>query len=212
MACSDGKITPDTPPRGRLIVFEGLDGVGKTTQARLLAAALTASGREVILTREPTDGPHGRLIRALAARERAARDPAREVELFQADRRRHVADVIAPALARGAVVICDRYYYSTMAYQGALGLDPEAVRAANEAFAPRPHLVILLTLPLADLRLRLARRARGYDAFEQEDYLKRVAVIYAGLTDPWIVRCDTRRPEAAVHADLLALVQPHLDP
>jgi len=108
--------------RGRLIALEGLDGCGKTTQAARIAEALRARGREVVVTREPSDGPIGTKIRALA-RGAAPPDAERELALFTDDRREHVALVIEPALAAGRWVITDRYFLSTVADQGASGLD-----------------------------------------------------------------------------------------
>src|SRR5688572_15418123 len=106
--------------RGRLIALEGLDGCGKTTQAARIAEALHARGRDIVQTREPSEGPMGRKIRELArAGERVPAE--RELQLFTDDRRDHVAQVIEPALAAGRWVITDRYYLSTVAYQGARG-------------------------------------------------------------------------------------------
>src|SRR5437868_4649133 len=98
----------------------------------MLAAALP--GREVVLTKEPTDGPWGQKLRRSFVTERLA--PADELDAFVNDRREHVDALITPALARGAIVIVDRYYYSTVAYQGARGLDAARVLAMNRAFAP----------------------------------------------------------------------------
>ena len=125
-----------------LIVFEGIDGAGKTTQARHLASALARPGREILATKEPTDGPAGRRLRASAAGSRPV--CAEELALFVEDRRQHVAEVLTPALDRGAVVIVDRYYFSTAAYQGARGLDPAAILALHATFAPRPDRLFLL--------------------------------------------------------------------
>ena len=118
--------------RGRLIAFEGIDGSGKSTQLVALEAALRADGRDVVSTREPTDGSWGRRIRAMA-RSGARVEAAEELRWFVEDRREHVASLIRPALAAGRVVLTDRYYLSTVAYQGARGLDPQQLLAGPVA-------------------------------------------------------------------------------
>ena len=192
--------------RGLLVVFEGIDGTGKTTQARLLAAALRAKGLEVVELREPTDGPHGREIRRLATDRRP--DPPRERALFVADRKQDVEQNILPALRRGAVVLLDRYYFSTMAYQGARGIDPQVIRAENEAFAPKPDLLVILDLAVEEAlrRVEQGRRAAA-DAFEQAGSLERVKAIYDSLEDPFILRLDGAKPEKKIARRILRRVE-----
>jgi dTMP kinase len=132
--------------------------------------------------------------------------PTQELALFVADRREHVAKVIRPALAAGQVVITDRYYYSSVAYQGALGLDPDRILVANEAFAPRPQVVFILTLMPELAMARLAQNpARQRQISERRDYLEQVAAIYACLRGSHIHRVDAARPPEVVHADLLEI-------
>ncbi len=189
-----------------LLALEGVDGSGKTTQAKLLAEALRQRGVEVVLTREPTTFPTGEKLRRYLAGPGRDLSPAEELALFLEDRREHVAKVIRPALAAGQVVITDRYYYSSVAYQGALGLDPASILAANEAFAPRPHVVFILVLPPESAVARLSRNPRRTSQVsEGQDYLEHVAAIYASLTSPQIHRVDAARPPDVVHADLLTI-------
>src|SRR6476660_6710847 len=101
--------------RGILVAFEGIDGAGKTTQAELLGRHLRQAGLTVVQTKEPTSVPHGQRLRASAATGRLGKDE--ELQAFLDDRRDHVRTLIAPALGRGEVVIVDRYYFSTAAYQ-----------------------------------------------------------------------------------------------
>ena len=112
----------------------------------MLAASLKKEGHQVVLTREPTHGPAGQKLQSYLLGPSRHLSPAEELDLFMADRREHVAQIIKPALERGKVVLTDRYYYSSVAYQGALGLDPHDILAANEAFAPVPDLVFILEL------------------------------------------------------------------
>lgn len=192
--------------QGRLIVFEGIDGTGKTTQIALLAAELRQRGREVVETREPTGGIHGQRIRALY-RNRAAYGPGEELALFVADRRQHVAELIAPALAAGKVVLTDRYYLSTAAYQGALGNDPEEIMRLNEEFAPRPDLAIILELPVGQGLARITGgRGEAPNDFEQESGLLAVATVFQGLQRPFIRRLDASQSIASVHVAVLQLV------
>jgi dTMP kinase len=178
--------------KGLLVVFEGIDGSGKSTQAAGLARRLKRLGYGVVSLREPSRGPWGRLIKRLA------RDPdsltaGEELALFIRDRRDNVARNIMPALRRGRAVILDRYYYSTMAYQGARGISPERIRRLNERFAPRPDLVFILDIePAAGLARISGRRTRD-ELFEQEHYLVRVARIFRGFRGRHIVHLDGGR-------------------
>lgn len=203
-------MTPRSRRRGRLIAFEGLDGVGKTTQARLLAENLARLGLPVVLTREPTAGVFGQAIRRLSQQGRGGLAPAEELALFLADRREHVEKVIRPALAAGQIVITDRYYYSSMAYQGALGLDPRDIEAQHADFAPPPDLVILLELTPAERLDRLRQRGKKIDAFEEQDYLAKVAAIFDRLQAPNLIRVDGRGSVAEVQTRILVQVQQRL--
>src|ERR1700760_2647970 len=123
-------------PAGLLVVFEGTDGAGRTTQAGLLEDWLAPTGVEVVRTKEPTNGPWGRRVRESATTGRLS--PDEELHAFLEDRKEHVPQLIKPAIAKGQIVIVDRYYFSTAAYQGARGRDPVELLRINEAFAPKP--------------------------------------------------------------------------
>ncbi|MBN2206697.1 MAG: dTMP kinase, partial [Candidatus Aminicenantes bacterium] len=185
--------------RGLFVVLEGIDGTGKSTQAALLADRLGGLGIPAVVLREPTDGTWGRRIRA-KARRAGSLTPAQELALFIRDRRENVAANIRPALARGDTVVLDRYYYSTIAYQGARGLDPRRIRRLNEAFAPRPDLVFILDLDPARALGRLRGRGPRDELFEREDYLRKVLRIFRSFRGKRFVRIDASRPAAAVHA------------
>lgn len=186
--------------RGRLVVFEGVDGGGKSTQLRLLAEALRARGVDPLVTKEPTDGSWGQRIRAMArSGERVA--PEEELRWFLEDRNEHVATEIAPALAAGRVVLCDRYTLSTVAYQGARGLDPAALLAAAEAEFPLPDLALLFEVdPAAGLARVASRGGIAEPAFEEVEYLSRVAAVFRSLDRPYIVRIDASRDVPRVAA------------
>jgi len=189
---------------GFLIALEGVDGSGKSTQAGLLAATLKKDGHPVVLTREPTNGPAGQRLRSYLTGPSRHLSPEEELSLFMEDRRVHVSQLIAPSLAEGRIVNSDRYYYSSVAYQGALGLDPDAILAANQSFAPAPDLVFILVLPVAEAMRRLARKSKeARQVSESFPYLKQVEAIYAGLRDPRLRRLDASRPPLTVHAAIL---------
>ena len=192
---------------GTLVVAEGIDGAGKSTLARGLAEGLRARGHRVILTAEPTHGVHGRALRrALRGEERPSLEE--EYRLFVADRREHVEEVILPGLREGAVVVCDRYYLSTMAYQGARGLEMEAIREENEAFAPRPHLALVVELPVEEALARIRRsRGLGPDLMEEEEYLRRVAARFREMDLPFVVRLDGRLPPQRLLQEALRAVE-----
>ncbi|REJ69402.1 MAG: dTMP kinase [Planctomycetota bacterium] len=166
-----------TPGSGILIVFEGIDGVGKSTLIARLAAALTAAGEVVVESREPTDGEHGRRIRRSAVEGRMSL--ADELAAFVADRREHVEQLLAPALARGEVVLLDRYFYSTIAYQGARGADVAELERAMRGQFPIPDATLLLDAAPAVTLGRIAEsRAAAPDEFERLEALERIRAIF----------------------------------
>ncbi len=169
---------------GFFIVIEGIDGTGKSTQAKRLAEWFRNQGREVLLSREPTDGPWGAKVRESAATGRLA--PEEELEYFLNDRRQHVEELIKPALSAGKVVILDRYYFSTMAYQGARGFDPAAIREKNEAFAPLPDLLLILDLDVDQALSRIGVRGDTANEFEKRENLEYCRKVFLSLaTEPF---------------------------
>lgn len=151
------------PPPGLFVTLEGADGVGKTTQTRLLAAALRAGGRAVVETREPGGTPGAESVRALLLDPGAGWSAVTEALLFTAARRDHVERVIDPALAAGAVVVCDRFVDSTRAYQGLAGR--EMVDTLHRlAIGRDPDLTLVLETDAA--AQRRADRAAAEDRFE----------------------------------------------
>ncbi len=184
------------------MAFEGIDGSGKTTQAKLLAEHLRALGLEVVTSKEPTHGAYGSKLRASKSSGRMSADD--ELAHFINDRKEHVQNLIGPALARGAVVIIDRYYYSTVAYQGARGLDPKELLLANRAFAPKPDLLVLLDVePQVGLD-RIQRRGDRHDLFENVDQLTLARAIFLQLDEPHLLKLDGTRPPNEIHAAILA--------
>jgi len=166
------------------IVLEGIDGTGKSTQARLLGEWFEKSGREVVLGREPTDGPWGRKLRESA---NGRLGPEEELEYFLNDRRQHVEELIRPSLAAGKVVILDRYYFSTMAYQGARGFDPAEIRRRNEVFAPVPDHLFILDLDVDTALARIGARGDTANEFEQRESLAACRHIFLGLAgEPFV--------------------------
>ena len=166
---------------GLFIVLEGIDGTGKSTQAGRLAGWLRGQGREVVVSREPTDGPWGRRLRESATTGRLS--PAEELDCFLKDRRQHVDEVIRPAVAAGKVVILDRYYFSSMAYQGSRGFDPAEIRRLNEAFAPKPDLLLILDLEVDRALERIGSRGDIANEFEKRGSLEWCRRTFLDLRD-----------------------------
>ncbi len=187
--------------RGWLIAFEGVDGCGKSTHLALLAAALRAAGLDPLETREPTAGAWGQRIRAMA-RSGEAVAPEEELRWFVEDRREHVARTVAPALAAGRVVLTDRYFLSTVCYQGARGLDPARLLEQAEAEFPLPDLALLFEIdPDEGLRRTRARGDPDEPVFEESSFLRRVAANFRALDRPYLIRIETAgEVEQVAHA------------
>ncbi|BDG06595.1 dTMP kinase [Anaeromyxobacter oryzae] len=194
--------------QGRLLVVEGLDGAGTTTQARLLGERLRAAGRTAHVTAEPSGGPAGALIRQVLSRRVTGRDgrafDARALALlFAADRLDHHADEIAPKLSRGVDVVSDRFTLSSLAYQGAALGDMAWVAEINRA-APSPDLTVFLRV---SPRVALPRRRAATldrEIFEVDAFQRRVAASYERALEvrraagDRIAEIDGSRPVEAV--------------
>ena len=209
---------------GVFISFEGIDGAGKSTHIDALAGAFRAAGRTVVLTREPGGTPLAEKIRALVLHEPMG--PLTEALLMFAARRDHIEQVIAPALARGEVVLCDRFADATFAYQGGgRGFDWDSLSKlellAQDRQAPeanlahkdllQPDLTIWFDLPPAVAAERLAG-ARVPDRFESQpaaffDAVRAGYARRAAEAPARFARIDASQPRDAVGADVRAAVQ-----
>jgi len=191
---------------GLFVVIEGIDGTGKSTLASSLYSALKKRGYDVLVTFEPTYGKWGKRLRQSLSAERRM-DPGMELSLFLRDRKDHLNNTIIPALKDGRIVLCDRYYYSTIAYQGARGLDTEKIKDDNKAFAVEPDIVFLLELPpeKAVERITVAR-GDNTDNFEALGYLKKVAAIFSNMKGECIIRLDAGRSKERLTSMALDII------
>jgi len=188
-----------------LIVLEGIDGCGKSTQVSLLVDKLRSIGIDTLKLREPTDGPHGLRLRSILNEEvQAEHDEI--LDLFVKDRKQHVSEKIEPALNSGKTVVMDRYYYSTMAYQSASGFSMEKIRSDN-SFAPIPALVLILDISAEDGVKRVLKGGNA-DRFEKEDFLNRVREQYLKLKDePNVQLIDASLDIQEIHANIWSFVE-----
>ncbi|MEV8174715.1 dTMP kinase [Microbacterium sp. NPDC079176] len=175
-----------TADSGVWITLEGGDGSGKTTQSNLLGQWLTDAGRTVVRTREPGGSEVGQLIRDIVLHHRGDIAPRAEALLYAADRAHHVATVVRPALARGEVVLQDRYLDSSVAYQGAgRVLDGDEIRDLSlwAAEGALPDLTVLLDLDPESARVRLDSADKPFDRLEAEktEFHARVRDAYLAL-------------------------------
>jgi dTMP kinase len=212
--------------RGRFITLEGIDGCGKSTQREMLAEALRALGREIVVTREPGGTTIGERIRDLLSSDAvAAIQPATELLMIVAARAQHVAEVIRPALETGCIVISDRYTDSSVAFQGyGRGLDLTMVESVNR-FATGglvPDLTILFDLDAQEAQARLdARRTGGLNGAPKPElaYLDELELDFHVLVregylklaeqDPTRIRVvDASQSPDATHAKVMNLVLP----
>jgi dTMP kinase len=204
---------------GRFIVFEGLDGAGTTTQAKLLAERLQSKGRTVHLAHQPSDGPVGQIIRQILAGRAATQqadgklgvvDERVMALLFAADRLDHLGSQIEPRLARGEDVILDRYTLSSLAYQGA-SVSHDFIQAANR-FARKPDLTLFLYVPVNVALDRVRQRGAKLERYETASQLQAIEREYNRLvgTLASVVSIDGTRPIQDVAEQCFAALQQQL--
>ena len=207
---------PHQPSRGRFITLEGIDGAGKSTHARFLAEAIAARGRRVVATREPGGTSTGEAIRGWLLHHAMTHET--EALLMFAARREHVVNVIEPALARGDIVLCDRFTDATYAYQGAgHGVSATVLDVLATWVHGRcnPELTLLFDVPGEVSRERLARmhaKGKAPDKFERETlaFFERVRNGYLAraAAEPDRFRIiDSTRPVADVRAELDGIIE-----
>jgi len=192
--------------RGIFIVFEGVDGAGKSTQIDMLQQALSEVGYQVVTSREPTDKEWGRKIRRSAT---TGRMPlADELDAFIRDRKQHIAELIGPELQRGKIVLVDRYFYSTIAYQGERGGDVAEIEKTMREFAPIPDFVLLLDADPDVTLPRITDNRGGTDEFEHVASLRRIRELFLMLSESCeeVYRVDAHQEINALHLELLGLL------
>ena len=190
------------PERGWLIVFEGIDGTGKSTQCREMEAYLNTLEIPVTRLREPTDGIWGQKIRKILSDGRGDLTREEELSWFIKDRYEDVEKNILPALNLNKVVLMDRYYYSTAAYQGALGLDPKNILRENENFAPIPDRTYIFTAPAEECLARIESSRESHSSFEKLDYLNQVQKIFDSFDGNNIKRIKSSGTIKDIHSQL----------
>lgn len=201
--------------RGAFITFEGVEGVGKSTQIALAAAHLRGRGIDPIVTREPGGTALAEKLRALVLEPgHGTVSATAELLIYFAARASHVAEVIWPGLAAGRCVLCDRFTDTTEAYQGGgRGVDAASIRALAEIAHPglAPDLTLVFDAPAEVTQIRLADRGAGPDRIESEDaaFFERVRCSYRAIAkrEPVRVRIvDATRPEAEIAAGVAAMI------
>lgn len=196
--------------KGILIVFEGIDGSGKSTQIQILRNILDDKGLDVVVFREPSKGPWGQKIKEKAAFPDSL-SPEEELELFVNDRKDNVQKNLRPALAKNKIVLLDRYYFSTMAYQGAKGLDVEKIRLMNEKFAIRPDLVFILDVDAGRALHRIQDRKNKDLLFERLDYLVEVRKIFKSFLGENIFHIDSDNIPDEISDQVASVVLKYID-
>jgi len=190
---------------GLLVVLEGIDGVGKTTVHKALAERLK-NNPHIVFSYEPTNGAYGKKLREALKQGNLSKEEM--LFLFIKDRLEHVKSLIIPSLKEGKLVILDRYYPSTIAYQGAEGFDFKELLILNETIAPTPDLMIYFDLPVEVAVKRLKERGNEFSIFEKEEKLVRIAGNYEKLLPLFKVqRLDALQPVDKLIDEVLSNVR-----
>lgn len=191
--------------KGKLIVIEGIDGSGKSTCAKNLTEKLNSINIKTIYTFEPTHSHYGAKLREGMLSEDL--DAEEELLLFVKDRKEHIEYMIKPALEEGYFIILDRYFYSSIAYQGAKGIDINRIMNLHKDFIVKPDIVFIFHLPI-DIALNRIISKRGIaDRFENETYLKKVDKIFHSFNEPFIYHIDTNKDIKIINDELFNILE-----
>jgi len=196
--------------KGILIVFEGIDGSGKSTQVQFLQKILVGKGMDVVVFREPSQSPWGKKIKEKAALPDSL-SPEEELELFVKDRKDNVQKNLSPALIKNKIVLLDRYYFSTMAYQGAKGIDVERIRRLNEQFAVHPDLVFILDVEAEKGLNRIQDRKSKDLLFERQDFLVEVRKIFKSFLGDNIFHIDSEKSPDKISDQIASIVLKYIN-
>jgi dTMP kinase len=196
--------------KGFLIVFEGIDGAGKSTQAEVLMKTLRGKGFNVVYFREPSEGKWGREIKRKAAHPDSL-TPEEELELFLKDRKENVEKNLKPALKEKKIVILDRYYFSTIAYQGAKGIDRERIKKMNEKFVAEPDLVFFLDVNPQEGLDRIKNRRKKDKLFERAEYLVKVREIFRSFQGEKFIHLDASKAKKEISTQIEQTTLDHLN-
>lgn len=188
--------------KGMFICIEGLDGSGKTTQALLLTASLNKT-YEAVYTAEPSQGKTGTFIRESCLYEQERLPIAVEALLFAADRIEHVENEIKPALAQGKIVVCDRYVYSSLAYQGSAGLSLDWIKQIN-SYALKPDFAFFIDMPPEHVLERLQRKKSVMETLVIQCKVREFYLKLVGAGE--LIKIDGDRPKETVADELLSKV------
>jgi len=189
--------------RGFFICVEGLDGCGKTTQAKILVRKLRKIGYDAVYTAEPSRGKIGRFIKRYCLHGGKRVSSVVEALLFAADRYEHVETEIIPALKDGKVVVSDRYMYSSLAYQGAAGLNLDWIRMINEHAVP-PNLAIFIDVEPNTVIKRLKPKKSVMENLETQRKVREVYLKF--VENGELVRVDGNKPKSEVAKEIFSVV------
>ncbi|OYT53221.1 MAG: dTMP kinase [Desulfurococcales archaeon ex4484_217_2] len=198
--------------KGCLIAIEGIDGSGKTTIAKKIVEWLNERNIKALYTSEPTRSPIGLLIKDKIISAEKRQDARIEALLFAADRLWHVINEILPSLSKNIIVVTDRYYFSSIAYQGALGAPISWIKELNK-FAPKPDLSIYIDITPEEAIRRKSRQGDVKKLFENIRYLSKVREIYLDMVrNGELTLINGMEPLEKVIDEALALVKKLLFP
>ncbi|HLI46310.1 MAG TPA: dTMP kinase [Geobacterales bacterium] len=191
--------------KGHFIVFEGIDGAGLTTNSKFLVDWLNSIGIRAWYTKEPTQGTIGLYIRKLL---KSGADPFLLTLLFTADRKEHMENEVIPKIRDGIFVVCDRYLFSTIAYQSAHGAKEELIRRLNKNFL-KPDLVFLLDI---DPSISLNRKQAEKESYERKEFLEKVRRKFLELaSDEGFIVIPTDRPLNEIQEDIKKVMKYFLE-
>ncbi len=191
--------------KGKLIVLEGIDGSGKSSIGMMLTDALNSIGIKSIYTFEPTHAYYGSKLRESMLSKDLK--PEEELSLFIADRKEHIKHMIKPAINDGYVIVLDRYMYSSIAYQGAKGIDKEYIYNLHKDFILEADLVFILHLNIETALNRIMEKRGFVDRFENKHYLEEVDKIFHSFNASYIHHIDASKDQKSICDEILNTIK-----